>query len=298
VSDGGLEVWIDTSDQHVRRYSVAFDGGFTPLDNVALGAVFPTGLVVDDRSGRLMLALQTQGIWVREPDAGLFQILSVGDGGFPAGVFSVGGVALYPLHDGGTLLLTTVPGTGELVVHDLASIAAPKLLGSVRIGAADGGLARVSLPSWVDVSQFAVGGFDAGVLVIHDGSFNNYKLVGWEALAAAFVPPLPIELRSLFGAVDAGLDAGLADAGSDAGVLDAGSADGGATDGGATDGGVTDGGVRDGGSSGGGGGPPITGGSGGGDPGQTGCGCSSPAGALGPALTLFAWFLRRQRRAG
>jgi uncharacterized protein (TIGR03382 family) len=193
-------------------------------------------------------------------------------------------------------------------LHDLATIAAPKLLGSVRIGAADGGLLRVSLPSWVDVSQFGVGGFDAGVLVIHDGTFNNYKLVRWEALAAAFVPPLPIEVRSLFGVpagVDAGLDAGLGDGGSDAGVSDGGVTDGGVTDGGVTDGGVMDGGVTDGGATGGGsgagggnGGGPITGGSGGGgDGGQTGCGCSSPAATLVPAFALFAWFLRRQRRA-
>ncbi len=286
--NGGLEAWVETHD--ARAHHLVYDGGaFLDLDTITLTAA-PSAMVVDDRWRRLFLATPMEGIYTLEPDGGFGLIidLAVDFASTP-----ISGIALYPLNDGGTLLLTTIPSTSVVAVHNVSTLTAPVLIGSFAVGPPDGGAARVGLSTALDLTSRALPAFDGGLVVLHDGNTANYKLIAWRDIANAFTPPLPIELPI----DDAGPppDAGRVDGGADGG-RDAG-ADGGADAG--RDAGVRDAGVRDGGTGGGGGsrggGAGSTGGGagGGGDEEPTGCTCASVEPLL--PLLLGVWLWRRRR---
>jgi len=190
-------------------------------------------------------------------------------------------------------------------VHDLSKIQAPKLLGSVVFGPPDGGLQRVTYATYLDLCQYHVAGYDAGLVATLDLTNQSYKLIGWEDIAAAFTPHLPIEPADLVdaghdGRLDGGTDGGSStDGGSDAGTADAGGSGGGAAGGGGGGGGAATGGgtTSTGGGGGSGGGGHRTGGGsgGGGDDTSTGCTCSHlDAPGSGLLLLLWAWASRRR----
>lgn len=262
----GLEAWVDVSSPEVRRYAFAPDGGAwsAALEGSVQLATEPSGLVVDDRTGRLYAAVPAHGVFVVERGSATPEPLVPASSGDFGG--AVGGVALYPLPDGSTLLLTTVPALDEVVVHRVVGSTAT-LAGRFEVGAPDGGAARATSPAYVTVSQAPSREYPHGLLVIHSLTTADYKLVAWEDVASGLSPPLPI----VTGGVDAGVDGG-------AGPVDAGSGGGGGGSGGIGAGGGS------------GSGQPAPGA----EPSPTGCGCTGAPVALLPAL-LAVWWIRRSR---
>jgi len=272
--DAGLELFVDNSAGTVRRFVLEDDGSGliagTQTGMISLPGV-PSAMVVDDRFGTLYAAIPAQGVFRVDLRTGTPSLLaSISGGGFNG---NVAGLTFYPLSDGGGLLLTTVPSQDDVTVHALAGPSRATFL--TRFTVTSGSL-TVRGPQHVDVVPNRMPGFDAGLFVIHDVAFANYKLVPWEAVATRQPVQLPIEVPEDMQAVDAGVDAGQPDAGE---RLDAGAGDGGTTDGGA----------RDGGSSGGGGTGP------GPQPVEEGCSCSAVDPFFFPGL-FGLWILRRSRR--
>ena len=278
ASDGGVEVIADDSAGTLRRVSVE-DDGTGLVQGVQTGTIslpgVPSALVVDDRSGTLYAAIPAQGVFRVDLAQGTVDPLVTLDAGFFGAL--IGGVTFYPLYDGGGLLLTTVPPTDEIVVHELNGSTQATYVTRFRV---ESGTRVVRAPQHVDVVANRLPGFDAGLFVIQDTATANYKLVPWELLATSTAVPLPIEVPE-----DIGLprpDAGV-DGGTDAGeIIDAGTGDGGTSDGGT------------GGGSGGSTGPPAR------PLEPTGCGCTAvDPGLLFPGLLgLVILDAIRRRRTG
>lgn len=271
-ADGGFEVWVDTSSPTVEHFAMSpvVDGGvtFTALASLTVPER-PSGLAVDDRTGRLYVAQPTMGVIAVERDGGAGFLISI-DAGHLGPL--VGGIDLFLSADGGALLFSASPTPEEVVVHSISGGQAT-FRTALQIGAPDGGGARAAFPHYLDVYERPLPGFPRGVLVVQDGTSGNYKIVSLADVNAVFPLPDPYIPG---GATDAGVvpvpDAGP-DAGTDAGV----------------DAGVVDGGAGDAGS--GGGRPP--GPAPGVAPTPT-CGCTGGPFAVLPALLLL-WWIRRIR---
>ncbi len=260
LADGGLEAWLGSKDLTLHHLRFVADGGqatggfsgFVEVDSLTLPAA-ASAMIVDDRTGVLYVAMPTVGIST-VADGGLTTLLSQGQ-------FSglVAGLTIYPVLDGGTLLLTSVPTMNEIDVYD---VAATMQLGSFALGPPDGGAQRVGATQALDLTPLPLTGYPLGLLVVHDGLTANYKYVSLADLATTFVTstgfPLPIAVPPA--PPDAGTDGGV-DGGTDAGH------------GGGGMGGI--GGII-------------------GDPPKT-CGCSSAEPVL-PALLLGLWLVVRRRQ--
>jgi hypothetical protein len=187
---------------------------------------------------------------------------------------TIGGLALLPLADGGTWIITTNPAAEVLVASEFdPSVPILNVMGSAAVGPPDGGSARARVPQHLASTTTPMPGFPSGMLVVHDTTLANYKLVSLEPLASVLsIPPLDIPVEP---------DAGMrSDAGSDAGSGDGGTGDGGTTDAGRP--------TSDGGGGGSGPGPGA-----GVDP-PPSCSCGNPLLVFLPALLLL-WWIRRPR---
>lgn len=298
VMDGGLNLWVDLGGGgDINRYRL-FDGGAALVEQITIPGA-PLDLVFDDRSGRLY-ASTALGIYRYIPGKPP-ELLIDADAGRLGGIPR--GMALYSVHDGGTLLVTSVPLAQAFTVHGLTVNGAATYLGRFQVVSPQGTGALFG--DSVAIQQPPAVGFDAGFLVVTDSLLGNAKLVPWDAVARAFTPPLAIEPLPFDAGTDAGLDAG-ADAGHDGGTdggLDAG-ADAGQQDGGpgggagggtaGTGGGTSNTGggrVRTGGGAGGGDGV------GGGEQMPGGCTCAQPDVTMVPLVAGLWWLgaLRRRR---
>ncbi len=262
--DGGFEVCVDTSSTLLEQYALRIvDGGvaFTLMRSINV-AEAPSGLAVDDRSGRLYVAQPTLGIMTVEPDSSRQFLVSIDAGQLGS---SVGGIELFLAANGSAFVLTSAPNEGELEVHGVGG----GFLTTLRFANSDGGPATLR-PRSFDVFEQPSANFPRGVLVLEDELVANYKLVDLRSVDAVFALPAPfIPGRPV--AVDAGMnDAGPAP--------DAGLSDGGSTNTGGGSGGMGNSGA-----------PPSA------DPLTPSCGCTGGPFALLPALFLL-WCIRRPRR--
>jgi hypothetical protein len=263
-ADGGLIAWVDDSLPALRQIAL------TPTDDGGFSAALLGSVPLPESSGGVAVDPTTGDVYVSQPNRGVLAIES----GVPRFVVSidagqlgpvVGGVDVYPLAVGGSLLFTTSPATNEVVVHRLTPAGFATWLGAFRVAATVDGGTAVQLPGHLDVYPGALPGYPQGALVLHDGVLSNYALARLDDVAAAFTPPLPL------GAAGGGAGGG-----------------GGSTGGGAGGGGgssalpTPDGGTgstRP---------PPSS------EPMPTGCGCTAvPVVAL-PTLLLL-WWIRRSR---
>lgn len=329
--DGGLEAWLDVGTTTLKRIAFIDIGDAGLVDWVELsGATMPraiTGMVVDSRHKRLYASIANDGIYALTIDApGAATLLEATDGGSLNGAPT--GLALYPLLDGGSVLMVSVLGHDEFVAYNATTTALTPLT-RFQLGV-NAVLVRNS--QYVDISQASLPNFPAGLLAATDPNTttgSNYKLIRWDTLAAATTPKLPNEYDASVpdAAIDGGgvvigtcpddPDAGTSDAGtSDAGTSDGGIGDGG-LDGGAVDAGrrpcVRDAGTGSGGGAGGGSGGgngggtggsgPTGGGRGGGTGGgggdgeeNKGCCAGAPMGAIFPGAFVLIWTFSFRRR--
>ncbi len=160
------------------------------------------GCVADDDNAVFYIGEEAQAIWRygAEPDAGAARV-RVGSSGthFRA---DVEGLCLYHAAGRSGYLIASSQGDGTFRIFERDFVAgrANAYLGAVRIarGTVDG----VSDTDGIEVGNAALSAaFPSGMLVVQDGANSapgnagnqNYKLVPWERVAAAFHPALAID---------------------------------------------------------------------------------------------------------
>ena len=208
LEDAGFEVWVDTSSRTVKRFTLERHGAalqYAPLADLTVPQT-PSGLAVDERTGRVYVALPSVGLLVIERDDSLNYVASIDAGQLGA---VIGGLELFPAADGGTLLFTTSPSNDRLVVHSVDGLQST-FLGSFQVGPPDGGSSRARAPKHLDVFEHAFPGFPRGALVVQDTQLANYKLVS--LVDVDRVVPLPPAFERHPPPVPSP-DAGAADAG-------------------------------------------------------------------------------------
>ncbi len=198
---------IVTGNNHglIRQYEISSAGS----DAVRLELVRTLslssqaeGCVADDQAAILYLAEEETGIWRfdAEPDGSNEGVLidRVRSGNLSA---DVEGLTLYYAGPTEGYLIASSQGNDSFAVYDRVTNA---YLGSFRIG--DGAIDGVSETDGIDVTNAGLGAaFPQGVFVAQDDSNRdaggranqNFKLVPWPAIAAAFDPPLAVETAPL-----------------------------------------------------------------------------------------------------
>jgi 3-phytase len=169
----------------------------TKVRSLKLGST-AEGCVADDVRGVLYVAEESTGIWSygAEPEAGEARILvdRCGKGGRLTA--DVEGLAIYDAGEGAGYLLASSQGSGSFVIYDRAAPHA--YVGTFRV--VDGPVDGVSDTDGIEVTSAALGpAFPHGLFVAQDGdnpkANQNYKLVPWERIAAAFSAPLRVSPR-------------------------------------------------------------------------------------------------------
>jgi 3-phytase len=170
----------------------------------SLGLDSPTeGMVADDGLARLYVSEEETGIWRygAEPDDG--EVRTPVDSVFANGGHltpSIKGTAMYYRSDGDGYLIAASQGAGNFSVYTRID---NTFLGSFEIQAG-AGVDGVAGQDGIEVTNVALGAaFPEGLFVTQDhvnsdgGNGNdgnqNYKLVPWPRIAAAFTPPLAID---------------------------------------------------------------------------------------------------------
>lgn len=201
-SDGGYELWVDTTSQTVRHFTISsiLNGRvqYTPLPPITVPQT-PSGFAADDRTGQLYVAQPSLGILVIEPDGGAGFVASIDAG--QLGTW-VGGLDLFPAADGGAVLFSAAPLEQKIVMHRIGGGQA-SFQAAIELGPPDGGAGRVRA-KFLEVHPRPLPGFPKGLMVAHDELTATYKVVSLVDVAA--VAPLPEPY--LPGAGDGGLDGG------------------------------------------------------------------------------------------
>lgn len=200
--DAGAFVFANTQSAMMPAWELTEDGGAlvaTPLPSIQLPAP-PTALATTTRQRRVYASVGIGGVVEIDPFAQPPTVLQVIDAG--AVTELVGGLAVYPQRDGGSLLLTSVPALELFRVYRTQPGNPAVHLADFTVTAVDGGR-KIQGAEVIDVWPGAFGVtdagpvYDAGVFVIGDrfgATGANYKLVSWAELARAAMPPLPIDL--------------------------------------------------------------------------------------------------------
>lgn len=150
------------------------------------------GLVADDDLGHLYVGEEEAAIWRygAAPGAGSARagVDIVGAGRVTA---DIEGLALYDAGDGEGYLIASSQGDDAFAVYRRDT---GGFVGRFRIGAA-AGIDGVTHTDGIDVTSASLGeGFPFGLFVCQDDENDvgtqNFKLVRWERIASAMVPPL------------------------------------------------------------------------------------------------------------
>jgi 3-phytase len=170
----------------------------------SLGLDSPTeGMVADDGLARLYVSEEDVGIWRYGAEPADADVRTLVDSVFASGGHltpSIKGTAIYYRSDGDGYLVASSQGGGSFSVYTRVDNV---FLGSFEVPSGDG-VDGVSGQDGIDLTNVALGAtFPEGVFVTQDhvnsdgGNGNagnqNYKLVPWPRIAAAFTPPLTID---------------------------------------------------------------------------------------------------------
>ena len=191
-------VYVIDSDQSgtVQQWELSEAAGGT-LD-ATLVRTFRTagpteGCVVDDEAGRLYLSEEAVGIWSYDAEPSSvtarppFLVGSVASGQLTA---DVEGLGIYVGPGGTGYLVASSQGDDRYAVYDRLT---GRFVGLFRIGTA--GIDGTSHTDGLEVTSANLGGAFANGMVIaqddrNDTGYQNFKLVPWSAVAAAFTPAL------------------------------------------------------------------------------------------------------------
>ena len=192
---GRFHYFVTLASGKVEQWELRDAGGLVAGARVRVldvGSVVE-GCVADDALGIFYVAEEAVGIWRygAEPEAGASRILvdRCGKGGRLTA--DVEGLALYDAGEGAGYLLASSQGSNSYVIYERGG--ANAYVGTFRL--VDGEVDGTSDTDGIDVTSAALGpAFPKGLFVAQDGSNpganQNYKLVPWERIAAAFTPPL------------------------------------------------------------------------------------------------------------
>jgi 3-phytase len=193
-TSGTHYAFVNSADTgQVEQYALIDEAG-SPRTEIVREFVVGSqteGCVADDETGILYIGEEGRGIWRygAEPDQGdtRIQVDITGAGGNLTA--DVEGLALYYGPDGTGYLIASSQGSSTFVVYERAGENA--YLGTFRVlenEVAD----AVSGTDGLDVTNFPLGNtFPQGLLVVQDdlnlapGAGQNFKLIGWEDVAAA-----------------------------------------------------------------------------------------------------------------
>ena len=202
---GGFQLWVDNSSQTVQHYTLSSilngEVQYTALPSITVPQT-PSGLAIDDRTGRLYVAQPTLGILAVEPDGGAGFLVSIDAGQLGAWV---GGLDLFPAADGGAVLFSAAPAEQKVIMHILSGAQA-SFQAALQFGPPDGGGGRVQ-SRFLDVFESPLPGFPKGLLVLQDELTASYKVVSLVDVAAVTPLPEPPVPRT-DGGVDGGVDGG------------------------------------------------------------------------------------------
>ena len=155
------------------------------------------GCVADDELQALYIAEEAIGIWRygAEPGGGASRVMvdTTAVGGHVTS--NVEGLAIYYTADGGGYLLASSQGSDDFAIYQRAG--ANVYVGTFAIGAGNG-IDRVSHTDGIDVANIGLGSaFPQGLFVAQDGTNDlgnqNFKLVPWQKISAAFAPALSLD---------------------------------------------------------------------------------------------------------
>ena len=153
------------------------------------------GCVADDENGWFFVSEENVGIWrygaePGDPTGNPLLVDTTGGGGHLTA--DVEGLSIYYSSGGAGYLLASSQGNNTFVVYQRA--APHNYLLTFQIGSGSG-IDAVTETDGIDVTNRGLGSaFPGGLFVAQDGSNpggnQNFKLVGWPAIANAATPPL------------------------------------------------------------------------------------------------------------
>lgn len=159
----------------------------------------PEGMVADDEKGLLYVCEEDRGVWLfnAEPDASDMGSLIFSLKEHHTATKDLEGISIYYAAKGKGYILISSQGNFSYIVLDRSN---HEYLFSFKVG--EGELDGIEDTDGLDVINLPMGGqFPHGLFVAQDG-FNtdngknlqqNFKLVGWEAIAKLSDPPLIID---------------------------------------------------------------------------------------------------------
>jgi 3-phytase len=196
---GRLYAFVDSKAGAVRQFELVDDGTGRVVHRLvrsfAIGGE-TEGCVADDANGFVYIGEENFGIWRygAEPLASGRTLVAATN---PAGplVADVEGLTIYPTANGGGYLIASSQGSSTYVVYD--RLPPHAFRGRFRI-VDFGGIDGTSDTDGIDVASVALGPlFPGGAFLAQDNEnpgFNqNFKIVPWPAIAAAFAPPLAVD---------------------------------------------------------------------------------------------------------
>jgi 3-phytase len=200
---GELYAFVTSKSGEVEQWRLFFDGFRMDADlerSFDVGGQIE-GCVADDEAAYLFIGEENLGIWRygAEPDAGTSRVMvdSTGSGGHLTA--DVEGLTIYYASSGRGYLLASSQGDNTFAVYDRRP--PHGFLLSFEVGEnASRGIDRTTGSDGIDVMNFSLGGrFPAGVFIaqdsVNEGGNQNFKLVPWDAIAAAANPPLIVDPR-------------------------------------------------------------------------------------------------------
>jgi 3-phytase len=192
---------VNSKPGQVRQFELRDDGSGRVVHELVRSFSLASeveGCVADQDAGWLYIGEENAGIWryAAEPHAPAAPVLVAATRPEGPLVADVEGLTIYygPGSQAGYLIASS-QGSDEYVVYRRAPPNA--YLGRFRI-VAGGGIGATEGTDGIDVTHAPLGPlFPRGVFVAQDGENDplgqNFKLVPWERIAAAFVPPLGID---------------------------------------------------------------------------------------------------------
>lgn len=185
--DAGGEVFAYMIEKagHIREIELSLEGA-NPQSRITREhklATQPEGCVVDDRTGRLYVGEENEGIWVFDLDDDSFQPRLFARVNGRELVADVEGLALAPKGDADGYLIASSQGDNSYVLYDLQS-------GSYinRFQLVDGKVDGTSETDGIEVKLGSFGpNYPDGLMVVQDGAnengTQNFKLVSWRKIA-------------------------------------------------------------------------------------------------------------------
>jgi 3-phytase len=185
---GKYYVFVSSESGQVQQWEL-FDNGAGKADarlvrSLAVGSQ-SEGLVADDVLRHLYVGEENAGIWKysAEPGGGSARTLVDGTGAGGHLDADVEGLAIYYASGGRGYLLASSQGNNEFTVYQREGNNA--FVGSFTL-VAGGAIDAVTDTDGIDVTNFGLGSqFPQGLFVAQDND-DNFKLVRWDAIDAAF----------------------------------------------------------------------------------------------------------------